>query len=51
MTVSENNKRVNVKLSKEEYSILEKLAKEQNRSISNMVHTLIINKLNDKPEK
>ena len=42
MAVSQENKRINVTLSKSEYTEVEKLAKAENRSVSNMIKTFIL---------
>ena len=41
MAVSDNNKRISVKLSKEQYSQLEKLASKESRSVSNYIGYLV----------
>ena len=41
MAVSDDNKRISVKVSKEQYSQLEKLASKENRSVSNYIGYLI----------
>lgn len=40
MAIKDDNKRISVKFTKDEYDILEKLAKKENRSVSNLVGTL-----------
>ena len=41
MAVSDDNKRISVKLSKEQYSQLEGLANKDNRSVSNYIGYLV----------
>lgn len=41
MAVKDDNKRISVKLSKEEYDIIEKLAKQDSRSVSNFLYKII----------
>ena len=48
MAVSEDNKRINVKFTKEEYEIISKLAKEDNRSASNYIYNIVKEYLNKK---
>ena len=47
MTISDKNTRFNLTISKELKKKLEILAKEQNRSINNLIITLIQNSLKD----
>ena len=48
MAVSDDNKRISVKLSKEQYSQLEKLANKDNRSVSNYIGYLVKKHLEEK---
>lgn len=41
MAVNEENKRISVKFTKDEYKILEKLAKSECRSVSNFLYKVI----------
>ena len=41
MPVATDNKRISVKLSIKEYEIIEKLAKEENRSVSNYIFNVL----------
>lgn len=51
MAISEENKRISVKLTKSEYEIIEKLAKSECRSVSNFLYKVIkenVKELNEK---
>ena len=41
MAVNEDNKRISIKLTKNEYKIIEKLAKGECRSVSNFLYKII----------
>lgn len=41
MAVKDDNKRISVKFSKGEYEILEKLAKDELRSVSNYIYKIV----------
>ena len=48
MAVNEENKRISVKLTKEQYEQVRKLASEKNRSVSNYIGYLVKKHLEDK---
>ena len=51
MAVNRDNKRISVKLTKDEYQIIEKLAKDECRSVSNFLYRVIkenVKELNEK---
>lgn len=51
MAVNAENKRISVKLTKDEYEIIEKLAKSECRSVSNFLYKVIkenVKELNEK---
>ena len=41
MAVNQDNKRISVKLTKEEFEIIEKLAKSECRSVSNYIYKIL----------
>ncbi|SCI99303.1 Uncharacterised protein [uncultured Clostridium sp.] len=51
MAVKDDNKRISVKFTKEEYETIETLAKEECRSVSNFIYKIVkenVKKLNEK---
>ncbi|MBU6135196.1 hypothetical protein [Clostridium tertium] len=51
MAVNRDNKRISVKLTKDEYQIIEKLSKDECRSVSNFLYKVIkenVKELNEK---
>lgn len=51
MAVNDENKRISVKLTKDEYEIVERLAKAECRSVSNFLYKIIrenVKELNEK---
>lgn len=47
MAIDKNNIRIMVTISREENEILKEMAKRENRSVSNLVATLVKNKIKD----
>jgi len=51
MAIEKNNIRIMVTISKDENEILKEMAKKENRSVSNLVATLIKNKIQEENQK